>query len=74
MVRPHHAQGDAIREVNDLIESFRRPGNMPTKVADWKKMRGPGIVTDGADDYKAELHWYEAANVGKVKWKVKRFL
>ena len=68
------ARGNKIREVQGLIEEFKRPGNISTNVDDWRKMRGTGIVTDGDEEYKVELHWYEAANVGKVKWKVKRLL
>jgi len=68
------AHGSKIREVQGLIDEFKRPGNISTNVDDWRKMRGTGIVTDGEAEYKVELHWYEAANVGKVKWKVKRLL
>ena len=68
------ARGNKIREVQGLIEEFKRLGNISTNVDDWRKMRGTGIVTDGDEEYKVELHWYEAANVGKVKWKVKRLL
>lgn len=68
------ARGNNIREVQEHIEEFRRPDNILSKADDWKKMRGTGIITDGVEDYPVELHWYEAPNIGKVKWKVKRYI
>ena len=41
----------------------------------WRKMKGVARVED---DYcyigDAEIHWYEAHGIGKVRWKIKRRL
>ncbi len=41
----------------------------------WRKMKGIAIV-ELSDGYtgKAEVHWYEAHGIGKVKMKGKRWL
>ena len=44
------AKGKAIREIRSLIEEFPLAGGTFTKVADWRKVKGTGIVTDGEKD------------------------
>ncbi|WP_242445315.1 hypothetical protein [Chromatium okenii] len=41
----------------------------------WKKKKGIALLecTDGSTAY-AELHWYEAHGIGRVKIKLKRWL
>jgi hypothetical protein len=41
----------------------------------WRKMKGIAAVRlFDASRAMAELHWYEAHGVGRVGWKIKRFL
>jgi len=61
------AEGTGIRELPALRERYGQ-GN-------WKKKKGVAMVRM-EDGYSAmaELHWYEAHGIGKVKMKVKRWL
>lgn len=60
------ARGNGIRELARLRKFYGR-GN-------WRKRKGFATVRlrDGAIR-GAELHWYEAASVGKVEFKIKRY-
>ena len=41
----------------------------------WRKMKGVAAVRlDGGQIRRAELHWYEAHGIGRVRMKIKRFL
>jgi hypothetical protein len=41
----------------------------------WRKCKGTGTVRlRGGRTRRAELHWYEAHGIGRVKMKIKRFL
>jgi hypothetical protein len=61
------ARGSAIRELGRLERSYGR--------GRWRKLKGVARVRleDGSTSL-AEVHWYEAAGVGKREMKVKRFL
>ena len=61
------AEGHGIRELTQLQQRYGY-GN-------WRKKKGIAIVElpDGAM-IKAEIHWYEAHGIGKVKLKIKRWL
>lgn len=61
------AAGTSIRERALLRKQFG-PGR-------WRKLKGIATVRlfDGRIK-KAELHWYEAHGIGKVKLKIKRYL
>ncbi|MFZ4538716.1 hypothetical protein [Propionivibrio sp.] len=61
------AEGNGIRELGGLRNQFGQ-GN-------WKKKKGVAKVLfpDGASAY-AEIHWYEAHGIGKVKLKVKKWI
>ncbi|MDO9226131.1 MAG: hypothetical protein Q8M09_17935 [Pseudomonadota bacterium] len=61
------AEGRGIRELASLRERF---GGV-----NWKKKKGTAtlLLPDGAM-VLAEIHWYEAHGIGKVKMKVKRWL
>ena len=61
------AEGPGIRELASLRASYG--------AGLWKKKKG--ITTVQRDDGStrlAEIHWYEAHGVGKVKLKIKRWL
>jgi len=61
------AVGTSIR---DLTRLRKRYGH-----GRWRKLKGVGVVRlrSGAVR-RAELHWYEAHGIGKVKFKIKQFL
>lgn len=61
------ADGHGIRELVSLKERY---GD-----GRWKKKKGIAIVQlEDGHIAKAELHWYEAHGIGKVKIKVKKWL
>ncbi|MEA3642378.1 MAG: hypothetical protein VBE63_20900 [Lamprobacter sp.] len=61
------AEGPAIRELRRLRQ-HDGPGR-------WRKKKGMALVeTDDGAHQLAEIHWYEAHGIGKVKMKVKRWL
>ncbi|BCU07399.1 hypothetical protein [Allochromatium tepidum] len=61
------AEGHGIQELNRLRQRYG-PGN-------WKKKKGVALVRTDVDlPAPAEIHWYEAHGIGKVKLKVKRWL
>lgn len=45
--------------------------NVPEEA--WRKVRGEGYVDFNEAPRKAELHWFEANGVGRIKMKVKRW-
>jgi len=61
------AEGHGIRERKQLRQRYG--------FGSWRKMKGIATVKL-SDGYigKAEVHWYEAHGIGKVKMKVKRWL
>ena len=61
------ARGRAIRELGRLERSYGR--------GRWRKLKGVARVRleDGSTPL-AEVHWYEAAGIGKREMKVKQFL
>ena len=61
------AEGHGIRELAQLRERYGY-GN-------WRKKKGIAVIElpDGIIA-KAEVHWYEAHGIGKVKLKIKRWL
>ncbi len=60
------ARGSGIREINRL-RKIHGPGN-------WRKRKGNAMVRllDGSIR-EAEIHWYEAAGIGKREFKIKRY-
>ncbi len=61
------AEGHGIRELAQLNYRYG-DGN-------WKKKKGIAMVQIGENSpVRAEIHWYEAHGIGKVKLKVKRWL
>jgi len=61
------AVGSRIRELPVLQARFGR--------GRWRKLKGVGTVrlSDGSMR-SAEIHWYEAHGIGKVRMKIKRYL
>src|SRR5690606_34904022 len=68
------AEGEKIREVQRLISSYPLQNGSITSPKDWKKMRGTATVILDGQERTAEIHWYEATNIGKIEYKVKRWL
>ena len=61
------AVGSSIREIERLRKVYG-PGR-------WRKLKGVANVRL-ADGFitKAELHWYECHGIGKMEFKIKRYL
>ena len=61
------AEGNGIRELGVLGRCY---GDR-----NWKKKKGIAMVElDSGHVAEAEVHWYEAHGIGKVKLKVKKWL
>jgi hypothetical protein len=57
--------------------SIRERDSLKTKYGGkrWRKLKGVSTVRLASGELRrAEIHWYEAHGVGKVKMKIKRFL
>ena len=61
------AQGSRIREISRLRKLYGQ--------GRWRKRKGKATVrlVDGTT-MDVELHWYEAAGIGKREYKIKRYL
>jgi hypothetical protein len=59
------AAGSGIRELARLRKLYGR--------GSWRKRKGFANVQLGGAVREAELHWYEAAGIGKKEFKIKRF-
>ena len=60
----------AGRGVRDLARLRKRYG-----ARRWRKLKGTGTVRLASGrTRRAEVHWYEAHGVGRVRMKIKRFL
>ena len=61
------AIGSSIRELPRLRKLYGK--------ARWRKRKGfADVRLPNGTIRKAELHWYEAAGVGKKEFKIKRFV
>jgi hypothetical protein len=61
------AVGRAIRDLARLQKRYGR--------GRWRKLKGVAKVRVGqSDPQRAEIHWYEAHGIGRVRHKIKRFL
>ena len=61
------AQGNGIRDLA-LLKNQHGLGN-------WRKKKGIASVRlPNGDVVTAEVHWYEAHGIGKVKFKIKEWL
>ena len=61
------AIGASIRDIVRLRKRY--------ETGRWRKLKGTALVRlrSGAI-HRAEIHWYEAQGIGKVKFKIKQFL
>lgn len=58
------------RGIRDLARLRKRYGS-----SRWRKLKGVALVRiTGGGIRRAELHWYEAHGIGRVRMKIKRFL
>lgn len=56
----------------EVVEGLcREYGGTPE---DWQHAKATAELTDGEEIRKAEVHWFQAEGIGKVKFKVKRWL
>ena len=61
------AEGPSVRQRRQLR---RRDGGLR-----WRKLKGVGTVRLGdGSPARAEIHWFEAHGIGKVQYKIKRWL
>lgn len=42
--------------------------------SNWQHIKGIGTVDYNGEDRQAEVHWFQEPSVGKVKFKIKRWL
>ncbi|MBM3777627.1 MAG: hypothetical protein FJW23_05210 [Acidimicrobiia bacterium] len=61
------ARGRGVRVARGLVKRYGK-GN-------WRRLKAATLVrlADGGIR-RAEVHWYEAHGIGRVRWKIKRFL
>lgn len=58
------------RGIRDLARLRKRYGS-----SRWRKLKGVALVRiAGGAIRRAEVHWYEAHGIGRVRMKIKRFL
>ena len=67
------AEGENIRDIKRLIETYPLPNGEKTQARDWYKCRGTAIITNGTEEKIKEIHWYQCENIGKVEIKEKRW-
>ena len=61
------AVGRAIRQLSRLRRQHRR--------GRWRKLKGIATVRVACGELRrAEIHWYEAHGIGRVRYTIKRFL
>jgi hypothetical protein len=68
------AKGTQIRDVNRLVHTYPTSDGKFTLPDDWEKVRGRAtVVESGGTEREAEIHWYQARQVGEVEIKLKRY-
>jgi hypothetical protein len=61
------AAGPAVRQISRLRRQYGR--------GRWRKLKGIATVRIASGALRrAEIHWYEAHGIGRVRHKIKRFL
>ena len=61
------ADGPAVRQISRLRGQYGRNR--------WRKLKGVATVRIASGALRrAEIHWYEAHGIGRVRHKIKRFL
>lgn len=78
------ANGELSRQINRDIETVMRNEGVAEglteqyggRVSDWQHAKGFGTLLDPdtGEELEAEVHWFQAKDVGKVKFKVKEWL
>lgn len=68
------ASGTKIRDVQRLINQYPLQNGKLTPAKDWYKVRGTATLfnTRTKSEMKAEIHWYQCKDIGKVEFKLKR--
>lgn len=68
------AHGAEIRDRKRLVQQYPLPNGELTSEKDWYKVRGTATLfnTETKKKMKAEVHWYQCKNIGKVEFKFKR--
>lgn len=56
-----------IRDIERLVKNYPN-----TKAENWQKVKGHAELDLDGKTFKAEIHWYEEPNVGKVEIKFKK--
>lgn len=62
-----------IDDINRLVNSYKKGNGESTSSKDWQKVVGTAII-DIENGKKAEVHWYQCKDIGKVEFKIKRWL
>lgn len=65
-----------IDDIKRLVEQYPLQNGSLTSEKDWYKVRGTAILFDLETkvERKAEIHWYQCKDIGKVEFKFKRFI
>ena len=56
-----------IRDIERLVKQYPN-----TKEQNWQKVKGHAELDLNGETFKAEIHWYEEPNIGKVEIKYKK--
>ena len=62
-----------IDDINRLVETYLKSNGEKTSPKDWQKVVGTAII-EVESGKKAEIHWYQCKDIGKVEYKIKRWL
>lgn len=62
-----------IDDIKRLVREHKKENGEETSPKDWQKVTGIAIIDVGKGE-KAEVHWYQCKDVGKVEFKIKRWL
>lgn len=65
-----------IDDIKRLVKQYTLQNGSLTSEKDWYKVRGTAILFDLETkvERKAEIHWYQCKDIGKVEFKFKRFV
>lgn len=62
-----------IDDIERLLREYPKQNGDKTSNKDWQKMKGIAIIDIG-NGKKAEVHWYQCNDIGKIEFKIKRWL
>lgn len=64
--------GTKRRLKEEVVEGLTREfGGTPSK---WQHAKGNGVLNDNGEERPAEVHWFQEETIGRVKFKIKRWL